>query len=155
MDDIKKEQLLKSLPSRIRKLLGKEVEDLTADQVAIRANSYFDKQGNLLEKAHDINSVNTTVPSQSVQEQTDEEIGDVNQIHRPPNKGSCIRPGRPNFRSGGPRPAGPGRLTDGLCRSHFKFGEEAYTCVADGCKKRHLLAKKTNPQGNARGERRL
>ena len=51
LDDIKKEQLLKSLPSRVRELLGKEVETLTADQVATKADAYFDRQGNLLERS--------------------------------------------------------------------------------------------------------
>ena len=159
IDDIKKEQLLKSLPSRIREFLGKEVEDLTAEQVATRADAYFDKQGNLLEKSYNVNSVNPPAPNEVLQASYDDETNEVNQVHRPPNRNNSTRPSRPNSRPSGSHPARsasrPARLTDGLCRSHFKFGDEAYTCVADGCRKRHLLAKKSNPQGNARGERRL
>ena len=155
LDDIKKEQLLKTLPARIRELLGKEVENWTADEVATRADAYFDKQGNLLERTNsNINAVEITASIESPDSQSDD--NEVNMVHRPTSR----RFGnRPNSRLSTSRPARsasrPAKLTDGLCRSHYKFGDEAYTCVAEGCRKKHLLPKKSNPQGNARGERRL
>ena len=155
LDDVKKEHLLKSLPPRIRELLGKQVEDWTSDQVAAKADAYFDKQGNLLEKTHEINSVKAE-SADPTQAEGNESNDEVNQIRRPLNKGSNYRSSRPDFRTarnptgGQPRSASRPKLTDGLCRSHFKFGEEAYTCVAAGCKKRHLPLKK--PPGNSKGE---
>ena len=158
LDDIKKEHLLKSLPARIRELLGKEVENLTANQVATKADAYFDKQGNLLEKSHDINAIEPMESGQVSQIPNMEEDGEVNQVQRPPNK-TIARPSRPNLRPNTSRPARsasrPPKLYDGLCRSHHKFGNEAYSCVAEGCKMRHSLARKSSAQGNGKGERRL
>ena len=48
-DDVKKEHLMKSLPARIREYLGKDADDMTAQQVADKADAYFDKEGRLLE----------------------------------------------------------------------------------------------------------
>ena len=160
LDDIKKEHLLKSLPSRVRELLGKDVEEWTADQVATKADSYFDKQGNLLEKSYDINAVNPEPAGDFSPTEEANASEDICHIRRPPNKGGHNRQGRTDFRTsrnpanGQARSASrPGKLTDGLCRSHYKFGEEAYTCVADDCRKRHLPLKK-RPSGNLSGERR-
>ena len=157
LDDIKKEQLLKTLPARIRELMGKEVERLTANEVATKADAYFDKRGNLLERTYDVSAVDLTTPVDPTPEPQSED-GEINQIHRPVNRGTGYRPSRTNFRPNTSRPgrstSRPAKLTDGLCRSHFKFGDEAYTCVAEGCKKKHLLPKKTYAQGNGRGERR-
>ena len=163
LDDIKKEQLLKSLPSRVRELLGKEVETMTSDQIATKADSYFDRQGNLLERSYGVNSVDPAPPNNFTQAfPSDSSSDEVNQI-RSGFRGNNPRQGRPDTRSsrgatgatgGQPRSQSrPGKLFDGLCRSHNKFGDAAFTCVADGCKKRHLV-KKGVPQGNSKGERR-
>ena len=157
LDDIKKEHLLKSLPPRVRELLGKDVEEWTSDQVATKADAYFDRQGNLLEKTYDINAINPEPNEDPILMENNNE--EISHIRRPPTKGAYSRPGRSDFRAGrNPATAHPrsasrsGKLTDGLCRSHFKFGEEAYTCVAEGCKKRNLPLKK--PPVNSKGERR-
>ena len=161
LDDIKKEQLLKSLPSRVRELLGKEVETLTADQVATKADAYFDRQGNLLERSYDVNSVDPASSNSFTQAfPSDATSDEVNQIQRTGFRPNSGRQGRPENRSNRNAASGqarsqsrPGRLIDGLCRTHNKFGDAAYACVADGCKKRHLV-KKGAPQGNSKGERR-
>ena len=158
LDDIKKEHLLKSLPPRIRELLGKEVENWTANEVATKADAYFDKHGNLLEKTHEVNVIQSSIPSESCQTHQLDEEGEINQVYRPPNRGSSNRPGRSNLRPTTNRPARsasrPAKLIDGLCRSHHKFGDEAYTCFSDECKKSHLIAKRAPSQGNGKGERR-
>ena len=161
LDDIKKEHLLKSLPSRIRELLGKEVETLTSDQIATKADAYFDRQGNLLERAYDVNSVDSSSASGFTQAFSSDVTSDeVNQVQRPNFRGNNGRQGRPENRFNKSSASGPtrsqsrpGRLIDGLCRTHNKFGDAAFTCVADGCKKKHLV-KKAVPQGNSKGERR-
>ena len=160
LDDVKKEHLLKSLPPRIRELLGKEVEEWTSDKVATEADSYFDRQGNLLEKSHDVCAINPDPVGEASQSENDSANDEISHIRRPTNKSWNNRPGRSDVRatknptSSHARSASrPGKLIDGLCRSHHKFGDEAYSCVAEGCKKRHLLPKKS--QGNSKGERRL
>ena len=50
VDQIKREHLLKTIPSRIREILGKEVETMSAAEVAAAADSFFDRNGRPLEK---------------------------------------------------------------------------------------------------------
>merc|ERR1711911_188355 len=50
IDHILKEHLLKSIPPRIREIMGKEVEGLTAEQVAKQADDFFDRHGRPTEK---------------------------------------------------------------------------------------------------------
>ena len=159
LDDIKKEHLLKSLPPRVRELLGKQVEDLTSEQVAIKADEYFDKQGNLLERTHDVHAINVELPAEPTQDENDYANEDINHIRRPAIRNSSSRPGRSESRYNR-APSGrqarsssrPGKLIEGLCRSHHKFGDDAYTCVAEGCRKQNHPLKK--PPVNSKGERR-
>ena len=51
LDNVKKEHLLKTIPPRIREIMGKAVESKTAKEVAKMANDYFDSQGRSLEKS--------------------------------------------------------------------------------------------------------
>ena len=152
-----KEQLLKSLPSRVRELLGKEVETLSADEVAAKADSYFDKQGQLLERSHDINAVGSSSANRNFTQafEEDDTSDEVNQVRRFPPKGGNNRGSRPESRqqaSKGPARSAsrPSKLIDGLCRFHRKFGDEAWSC-SDGCKKQHLTKK---PPVNSNGVRR-
>ena len=159
LDDIRKEHLLKSLPPRVRELLGKQVEDLSSEQVASKADAYFDRHGNLLEKTYDVNAVGPEPPADPTQPESDNVSDDINHVRRPPGRGYNSRPGRSETRYsrapgfGQARSASRPKLTEGLCRSHYKFGEEAYTCVAEGCKKRNQPLKKPPPV-NSKGERR-
>ena len=50
IDHILKEHVLKSIPPRIREIMGKEVEGLTAEQVAKQADDFFDRNGRPTEK---------------------------------------------------------------------------------------------------------
>ena len=66
VDDIRKEHLLKTIPPRIREIMGKDVESKTAKEVAELADEYFDRQGRPLEKtSNPINSIasKATTPS--------------------------------------------------------------------------------------------
>ena len=61
IDDIRKEHLLRTIPSRIRELMGKQVESKTAKEVAALADQYFDRQGKPLEKSvNSISSISNT-----------------------------------------------------------------------------------------------
>ena len=50
IDHILKEHVLKTIPPRIREIMGKEVEGLTAEQVAKQADDFFDRNGRPTEK---------------------------------------------------------------------------------------------------------
>ena len=51
IDHILREHVLKNVPPRIRELMGKDVETMTAEQVAATADKYFDRQGRPIEKS--------------------------------------------------------------------------------------------------------
>ena len=161
IDHIKREQLLKSLPSRVRELLGKSVDTMTAQQVADKADQYFDRQGNLLERHH--NSISSIEQKQSTSSFTaaysDDDIDDnVNHIRRGATSGNG-RPARSKSRfNGKQKPQNGGRqrsassftkIVDGECGYHRKFGDQSYKC-ADGCKKQHLMKKTGNDKGGRR-----
>ena len=63
LDDIKKEHLLKTIPPRIREIMGKTVDTKTAAEVAKMADAYFDNQGRPLEKS--ATSINNVVECQA------------------------------------------------------------------------------------------
>ena len=61
IDHVLKEHLLKTIPPRIRELLGKEIEGMSSAEVAKLADDFFDRQGKPLEKqTAPINHVTTT-----------------------------------------------------------------------------------------------
>ena len=73
IDHILKEHVLKSIPPRIREIMGKEVEGLTAEQVAKQADDFFDRQGRPTEKSstpinHVSSSTSSSTPSASAAE---------------------------------------------------------------------------------------
>ena len=119
IDDMRKEHLLKTIPPRIREILGKQVESKTAKEVAALADAYFDRQGKPIERqANPINSISSNVsstadstPSSSSSFTTafvDDET-DVNYVNRGNFRGnnnnnsrgrSRSRPNRSNSRPG-------------------------------------------------------
>ena len=65
IDHLLREHVLKSLPPRIREYMGKEVETMSAEQVATTADKYFDRQGRPTEKSLSTISHVTTAPTSS------------------------------------------------------------------------------------------
>ena len=60
IDHVLKEHLLKTIPPRIREIMGKEVEGMTSQEVAQLADDFFDRQGRPAEKqSAQINNVST------------------------------------------------------------------------------------------------
>ena len=51
IDHILKEHVLKSIPPRIREIMGKEVEGMSAEEVAKASDDFFDRQGRPVEKS--------------------------------------------------------------------------------------------------------
>ena len=66
VDDIRKEHLLRTIPPRIREIMGKEVEKMSAAEVAKMADDFFDRQGKPIEKASNfINSISNSSSASS------------------------------------------------------------------------------------------
>ena len=184
IDDIRKEHLLKTIPPRIREILGKEVESKSAKEIAAMADVYFDRQGRPLEKAaNPINSIasnvstavdSTSPSSPSFTTAFSDEETDVNFVRknnfrgndrgrsRNRNNRSNSRPGFnrfPNSSSTSFRPSGDyGQQQQqhpaGTCRFHRKFGEKANKCQSD-CPKFKAFAAQQQKQGNINGGRRM
>ena len=66
VDHTQKQHLLKTIPPRLREIMGKEVEDMSAQEVATMAESFFDRQGRPLEKiSNPINHVSSASSASS------------------------------------------------------------------------------------------
>ena len=66
IDHILKEHLLKTIPARIREIMGKEVEGMSAEEVAKAADDFFDRQGRPVEKSStQVNHVASLPPPSS------------------------------------------------------------------------------------------
>ena len=66
VDNIRKEHLLRTIPPRIREIMGKEVEKMSAKEVAKMADDFFDRQGKPIEKASNpINSISNSSSTSS------------------------------------------------------------------------------------------
>ena len=63
IDHILKEHLLKSILSRIREIMGKEVEEMSSQEVAKLADDFFDRQGKPVERQAAAISHVLTAPS--------------------------------------------------------------------------------------------
>ena len=178
LDDVKKEHLLKTIPPRIREIMGKSVETKSALEVAKMADQYFDSQGRPLEKsATSISSVvnsSTTAPSPSSLSFTTafvEPETDVNFVNRGKFNSKSRSRSRPRFSANNSRPNGSSAPTtaatapsstatprqpqqnDSLCRFHRMFGDTATKCISD-CSRHSSFLKKQQQQGNGTGGRR-
>ena len=180
LDDIKKEHLLKSIPPRIREILGKAVETKTTKEVAALADHYFDSQGRPLEKsATTINHVSNQQPAATSTQQpaytaaySDDEA-EVNQIKKGNFKNFRQRSrSRPRFGSSNKNnnsfpPSSSSSATtapssssrqqqnnNGLCRFHRLFGDNATKCMSDCSRHSSFMSQQKKQQGNGVGGRR-
>ena len=180
LDDVKKEHLLKTIPPRIREILGKSVETMSAKEVAKKADDYFDSQGRPLEKsATSISSVVNTQPSSTATPQPSftaafvDEDADVNYIRKNNFKGarprsqsrsrfnnnsnkqnsnSTTAPSsfKPSFSSTNQQQ----QNNSSLCRFHRLFGDKATRCISNCTRHSSFIAQQSKQQGNASGGRR-
>ena len=179
IDDIKKEHLLKSIPPRIREILGKAVETKTAKEVAKMADDYFDSQGRPLEKsATSISHVTESTPAAAATPQSSfttaftDDDAEVNFVKKGNyNNFKSRSRSRPRFNNGNNRPnassaasaaptassstAAPRQQqqNSSLCRFHRMFGDNATRCISN-CSRHSAFIKKQQQQGNANGGRR-
>ena len=181
LDHILREHLLKTIPPRIREIMGKEVEQMTSEEVAKTADTFFDRQGKPVEKQQTpINHVTTTAtpppsnppPSSSsapfTQAFSEDDDNDVNQIRRGNFQGNGggrfnNRGARSKSRSNFSRaPNNPPTASSSnssqqstqprLCRWHRKFGDKSMKCLSD-CS-RHASFMASQKSGNGQGGRR-
>ena len=169
IDDIRKEHLLKSIPPRIREIMGKGVEEMTADEVAKVADDYFDKQGRPLEKSlSSINQIDSTASSQFTSAFSDEDETDINFVRRNQQRGngrqrSRSRPRFNNQQSNSSRSSSSNsssskttadQANDNVCYFHRKFKEKSTRCMPT-CPKYASFKAQQKPQGNGQGARRM
>ena len=173
LDDVKREHLLKTIPPRIREIMGKVVETKTAAEVAKMADQYFDSQGRPLEKsATTISSVvNTTATpsnhssaSSSFTAAYSDEEAEVNFVKK--GKFSSFKSrsrSRPRHNNNNSRPAAAATATastasssstatprqqqqsNNLCRFHRMFGDSATRCISN-CSRHSSFIKKQQQQ---------
>ena len=179
IDDIKKEHLLKTIPPRIREIMGKVVETKSAKEVAKMADQYFDNQGRPLEKsATTISSVSNTAAtssnllpsSSSFTAAFSDEEAEVNFVKKGKfNNNKSRSRSRPRYNNNNSRPTTATASTasstasastatprqqqqsNNLCRFHRMFGDSATRCISN-CSLHSSFIKKQ--QGNATGGRR-
>ena len=97
IDHVLKEHVLKSIPPRIREIMGKEVDNMSAEEVAKLADDFFDRQGRPVEKfSSQMNQVSSISSSSSSSNPSstatasasftaafsDEEEADINFVNR-------------------------------------------------------------------------
>ena len=98
IDHVLREHVLKSIPPRIREIMGKEVEDMSAEDVAKAADTFFDRQGRPTEKSPSsvnhvtsfpttsstppLSTVSSTASSSSFTAAFSDEDTDVNFVNR-------------------------------------------------------------------------
>ena len=180
LDDVKKEHLLKTIPPRIREIMGKVVETKTAKEIAQMADQYFDSQGRPLEKsATSINNIVNTAatsaptPSTSFTAAFSDDDGDVNHIQKGKFKNFRQRSkSRPRFGNSNPtasatsssssaapssRQQQGGNNSSSMCRFHRMFGDAATKCVSDCSRHSAFMSQqsKKQHQGNGSGGRRM
>ena len=180
LDDVKKEHLMKTIPPRIREILGKAVETKTAKEVAKLADDYFDNQGRPLEKsATSINHVDSQQSSSTASAPPsftapfDDNETDVNFVKKSNFKGRQRSQSRPRFSNSSKQSHNASATTatsssnaasssrqqqgsNGLCRFHKMFGDNATKCVSDCPRHSSFLSQqqKKKNQGNGWGSRR-
>ena len=179
IDDIYREHLLKTIPPRIREILGKEVENMSSEEVATAADDYFDRKGRPLEKvSQPVNHVtNTSTPASTNStpsftpafgEEDDET--DINAVKKG-NRGRFNNQGGNRQRSksrnwrdkGGNQSsssaAAPAAATtskastDSTCYFHRRWGDKTTKCVTN-CSLYSKFIAQNRQAGNGQGGRR-
>ena len=181
VDQIRREHLLKTIPPRIREIMGKKVETMTATEVAKMADTFFDRQGRPLEKtATPVNQVaaapqaasstsSSTSSSSFTSAFSDDDEANVNFVKNGANSRgfnrnrSRGRNGRSNsrpppngfFKSSSTNQSQGQRQSDvpkGTCQWHRRFGDKSLKCTTDCPRYKSFVASQS--QGNGQGGRR-
>ena len=144
LDDIKKEMMLRELPSDIRQMLQERIEKLSFKEAAEIADAYFDQDGQPFRKTatSSVNEINYD-PGEEQPNNDAREINAINGRFRQqrssfqPQTNKPLRPcsksrsfSRANANNDAPKTS-----TDGnLCFYHEKYGDKARNCQ-EACSK--------------------
>ena len=156
VDDIKKEMLLREMPTDVRRMMQERVEKLSFKDAAKVADNYFDSEGRPKHGNQNptVSHVSRSTPKPSFPESaetTDEEDTDVNSAgyrkkrfdRRPNNRTQQSRNIAPQQQAQGKQTqqpqnrdsrTPPSQKQNQLCRYHNLYGDEAQTC-RKGCPK--------------------
>ena len=83
IDDVVKDIVVSSLPTDVQRMLADKVADMTAEQAAVMADSYFDQEGKPLHSSSNvsISHIAPTLPQSAQTEDASDET-DVNAVQR-------------------------------------------------------------------------
>ena len=143
VNDIKKEMLLREMPTDIQRMLQERWEAMTLEEAAKAADAYFDQDGKPRQKPATINAViNDSTPA------TSEDFDDINAVGRrfngskPGNGFKNFQRGRNSQPTSKPQSSGSQQATQSkppwknndpsLCFYHNEFGDRAKKCDV-GC----------------------
>ena len=146
LNDVRKEMLLREMPTDVQRMLQERFEGLTLKEAAKAADAYFDQDGKLRQKqTTTVNAVHET--SSDFTTPFSDESEDINAINRrfpnqrPRGSGNFQRGGRGRFQRGGGNHAPPKQQAtqqkptineNGLCFFHTEYGSKAKKCEV-GC----------------------
>ena len=148
IDDIKKEMLVREMPTEVQRMLQEHIEDLTFEDAAKKADAYFDQDGRPrhINKSTTVNAVHE--PSDEHSLANPDESDSVNAVGRrflnqrpsgPGNFAQRVGRGRSqNWKTTRPpsvpqTSSQPNKTYDpSLCSYHNQFGDRAKNC-APGC----------------------
>ena len=146
IDDIRKEMLLREMPTEIRRMLQERIEGLEFQKAAEIADSYFDQDGRP-RFTNNQTSVNEVAEPEHHSTPTDDDS--INAVKRFPQNRQFGQPSKPWGRPPPQRgaPSKPPERTNnsqpkssikpsGLCRFHEKYQDDAFSCEY-GCKRFH------------------
>ena len=137
--DLKKEMLLREMPTDIQRMLQERFENMTLDEAAAAADAYFDQEGKLRQKTPAINAV-----TNQYRESAPSPVDDSDEINAVGRRFNTSKPGnfqrgkqpfrKPQFSSAPtpqPKPAQK-PIDPKLCFYHNEFGDRAKKCEV-GC----------------------
>ena len=150
IDDIKKEMLLREMPTDVRRMLQERIETLSFKEAAEIADSYFDSEGRPRHAATSISHVSAPFEDVSTNDEPDAisaiprrfpQRKNANpprnpqgEARQPQQKGWPARKANNNTNSkpAGSREANPKFPMKTICSFHFKYGDNARNCEV-GC----------------------
>ena len=139
--DLKKEMLLREMPTDVQRMLQERFETMSLDEAAAAADTYFDQDGKLRQKTPTINAVTNQTLDQAQNHADDSD--EINAIGRRYNnfKQGNFQRGKQPFKkpqstfTPNPRFKAPQKPSDpNLCFYHNEFGDKAKKCEV-GCAK--------------------
>ena len=148
LNDVRKEMLLREMPTDVQRMLQERFEGLTLKEAAKAADAYFDQDGKLRQKQTTTVNAVQDAPSDFTNPFSDEseDINAINrrfQNQRSRGSGNFQRGGRGRFPRGGGNQASANQQAtqkkptptineNGLCFYHTEYGSKAKKCEV-GC----------------------